>query len=283
MTDTKLKDKYFGPRTRPETIRLRAQHDIVRSALGGKLIHCPIDLSRPNLRILDSATADGYFLFDLWCTELGDPDSAVLIGTDIAQFPELSDYPPNITLKRQNIMEDWPTEWEGTFDLAHQKNVIVHTGTFQEAVKVVRRLAGLVKPGGWIQIVDCYVPHEPIEDGDEPSDKLFKTCGQYLKRNGMDNELARRLEEILKNVGGLEDIGAKHGVSRLGKGEPEGMEETSKIQLEGFWDGLGQALKKEKVPAMPLEEYMKILPALLEQARERGVDMHWYSAWARRP
>ena len=134
--------KYFGPRSTPEAIRLHAQHDICRSALGGKLIHAPIDLSRPNLRILDSATSDGYFLYDLARTELGDPGSATLIGTDINEFPEIQDLPPNIKLVKQNMMEDWPADWLGTFDIVQQKNAVVHVGTIEEATKTMRRLSG---------------------------------------------------------------------------------------------------------------------------------------------
>lgn len=42
-----------------ETQRLRMQHDVVKDAMGGNLIAAPIDLSGTQLRILDSATADG--------------------------------------------------------------------------------------------------------------------------------------------------------------------------------------------------------------------------------
>jgi hypothetical protein len=42
-----------------ETQRLRMQPDIVKDAMGGDLIAAPFDLSGTQLRILDSATADG--------------------------------------------------------------------------------------------------------------------------------------------------------------------------------------------------------------------------------
>lgn len=42
-----------------EVDRLSAQHYVVKNAMGGKLVLAPIDLSKPDLRILDSATADG--------------------------------------------------------------------------------------------------------------------------------------------------------------------------------------------------------------------------------
>lgn len=45
--------------TSKEVERLRNQHELIRDGMGGKLIRAPIDLSKPDLHILDVATADG--------------------------------------------------------------------------------------------------------------------------------------------------------------------------------------------------------------------------------
>lgn len=42
-----------------EPARLRMQHEVIKDAMGGRLILAPVDMSRPGLRILDSATTDG--------------------------------------------------------------------------------------------------------------------------------------------------------------------------------------------------------------------------------
>ena len=47
-----------------EVARLTLQHSVVKDAMGGKLLFAPLDLNKPGLRILDSACADGKFIFD---------------------------------------------------------------------------------------------------------------------------------------------------------------------------------------------------------------------------
>jgi hypothetical protein len=53
------KQEYILEASPTETERLRMQHDVVKDAVGGSLVVAPIDLTKPGLRILDSATADG--------------------------------------------------------------------------------------------------------------------------------------------------------------------------------------------------------------------------------
>ena len=42
-----------------EIKRLTYQHEVIKDALGGKLLLVPVDTEQKPLRILDSATADG--------------------------------------------------------------------------------------------------------------------------------------------------------------------------------------------------------------------------------
>jgi hypothetical protein len=51
--------KYILEGSPTEAQRLQLQHEIIKDAMGGKLVAAPLDLSKPGLRILDSATADG--------------------------------------------------------------------------------------------------------------------------------------------------------------------------------------------------------------------------------
>ena len=111
--------QYPAPPDAAEARRLHAQGYIAVDALGGSLILCPLDTSRKNLRILDSATADGHFL-TLVRKQLDDPETAELIGTDIADFPPL-DLPNNITLVKQDFLKPWPEKWEAYFDFVHQR------------------------------------------------------------------------------------------------------------------------------------------------------------------
>jgi hypothetical protein len=51
--------KYILEGSPTEAQRLQLQHEIIKDAMGDKLVAAPLDLSKPGLRILDSATADG--------------------------------------------------------------------------------------------------------------------------------------------------------------------------------------------------------------------------------
>ena len=79
--EAKPVDTYNGPRSTNEYNRLRLQHDFIKYAMGGQLVYAPVDLRKPSLRILDSATGDGYWLLDLMSSV---DTSSVLVGADIA-------------------------------------------------------------------------------------------------------------------------------------------------------------------------------------------------------
>ncbi|KAK5374877.1 hypothetical protein LTR20_001168 [Exophiala xenobiotica] len=126
-TKSSVKPNYPGPRDLSETKRLKAQSDLVTAAFGG-LVLCPVDLTASDLRVLDSGTADGLFLRQLR-SMLAYPDSATLIGTDIAPLEQNVDKPDYIEWHKQDINADWPEVWQGTFDFVHQR-VVSNTASF---------------------------------------------------------------------------------------------------------------------------------------------------------
>ena len=249
MASKTLEDIYPGERSSKETARLRTQHNLVKGTFGG-LILCPVDLSRPGVRILDSGTADGYFLYDLR-SQLAHPDSAELIGTDIAGYPDTVRLPDNIKLYRQNILEDWPKEWEGTFDFVHQRACMTNAPTYEQGVKVMERLIKLLKPGGWIQIVDGSMPGEPIEENDAPMLKIFKTIGAFLKGAGMDISDTKNIFEMLEAAGGLKAMGRRDVVAILGNGAPS--KELENIGYEEI-TGLVVSVRDIKTSSLPIPQ-----------------------------
>jgi SAM-dependent methyltransferase len=150
MTEVLTLDTYRGPRHQGEYDRLRTQHDLVKTAMQGKLLYSPIDLTQPNLRILDSATAEGTWLIDLAQSV---PSSATLFGTDIApqHFTPEEQRPPNVHLSTHSIFDPWPADFQDSFDIVHQRFVLTvgSNDTAQEAVKL---LFACVKSGGFIEL-----------------------------------------------------------------------------------------------------------------------------------
>jgi hypothetical protein len=93
----------------------------------------------------------GYWLAD-FKKSLVQPDTCTLIGFDITNENFPSPLPQGIQLEVQDVMAPFPDSWLGTFDLVHQRFVLAATGA--KGREAVRGLCSLVKPGGWIQLVE---------------------------------------------------------------------------------------------------------------------------------
>ncbi|UKZ81579.1 hypothetical protein TrVFT333_009351 [Trichoderma virens FT-333] len=111
MAESTIEDTYRGPRHQGEYDRLRIQHELAKTAMQGKLLYSPVDLTQPNLRVLDSATGEGTWLIDLAQSV---PASASLFGTDIApqHFMAQDQRPSNVHLSPHSIFEPWPAEYQ---------------------------------------------------------------------------------------------------------------------------------------------------------------------------
>ncbi|KAG6039055.1 hypothetical protein E4U19_007553 [Claviceps sp. Clav32 group G5] len=138
-------------RHQSENDRLNIQHALIKSIMGGKLLMAPVNLERPDLRILDSGTAQANWLLDLAALV---PSTAQLTGTDIApeQFPLPSQRPLNMTLQKQSIFDPWNETMLGSFDVVHQRFVLAACQSDEHGRRAVANLLALTKPGGWIEL-----------------------------------------------------------------------------------------------------------------------------------
>ncbi|PTB75342.1 S-adenosyl-L-methionine-dependent methyltransferase [Trichoderma longibrachiatum ATCC 18648] len=142
---------YILPNNRQEIERMKNQHEWIKGSFGG-LIKVPIDFQAKNLKILDSAAADGTWLCDV--SSLFPPETE-LIGFDIAPelYPSPENLPSNVQLVLGDLTNDLPAEWTSNFDLVHQR-FIFPSFPVDAVEKILERLANCVKPGGWIQLVE---------------------------------------------------------------------------------------------------------------------------------
>ncbi|ORY13904.1 hypothetical protein BCR34DRAFT_510426 [Clohesyomyces aquaticus] len=172
-----VQDTYRGPRHDGEYKRLRAQHDMIKNVMNGKLVLAPVDLSKPDLAVLDSATADGYWLQDL--ATITEP-TATLVGADIApqHFLRQSELSANIALITHNIFDPWPMQYHNKFDLVHQRFVLPVCSE-EKSVDVIQKLFACVKPGGWIMLHDA--DFNTIEEG--PSHGAMERLRDVLRRS----------------------------------------------------------------------------------------------------
>lgn len=98
--------------------------------------------------IADIGTGSGIWLKDL-AGYL--PTTSVLTGFDIdtTKFPPPRSMPRNISLLHGNILEPFPDDLQGTFDLVHVRFLIFSLKA-SEWVPAARNLRTLLKPGGYL-------------------------------------------------------------------------------------------------------------------------------------
>ncbi|KAI1451322.1 S-adenosyl-L-methionine-dependent methyltransferase [Annulohypoxylon moriforme] len=105
--------------------------------------------------VLDSGTADGHWISELRKT-IPDPTIHTFVGTDInpALFPHASSLPGDTSFHTHDISTPWLANVHGTFDLVHQRLTLPGAAPTPLA-QVVQQLFALLKPGGWIQLVEA--------------------------------------------------------------------------------------------------------------------------------
>ncbi|KAF2265220.1 hypothetical protein CC78DRAFT_493963 [Lojkania enalia] len=157
-----------------ELTRLTLQHEMIKDAMGGQLVIAPLDLRASSLQILDCCTADG-----VWIRELQSslpPEVAkqhTFVGTDNEKSYFPHDPPKNTTYYVQDVHDPWPVEWSDRFDLVHQRLALACPGDEEATKSTIRDLIRMVKPEGWIQLVEFI---EWTDDEDGPAWKDYTTC-----------------------------------------------------------------------------------------------------------
>jgi SAM-dependent methyltransferase len=144
---------YFLPANNAEAERLIMQHTVLIDALDNRIVCAPLDLTEPGLKILDSGTADGHWIRELR-NRVPHPERNRYVGTDLnpALFPHT--VPKDSQFYVHNISEPWPEAEHGTFDLVHQR-LTLPGGAPTPLSQIIQQLFDLVKPGGWMQLVEA--------------------------------------------------------------------------------------------------------------------------------
>jgi SAM-dependent methyltransferase len=141
--------------------RLRLQHKLHKNSMSGELVQVPLSKTE-SVKILDSATGDGTWMVDV----ANQYPKAEFVGTDLfaKHFEQLKDLPPSITFKVQSVLDEWPAEDANKYDLVHQRYCLAQFSA-EKDLGIIQRLFGLVKPGGYLQIVDANLGG--FDSGDE--------------------------------------------------------------------------------------------------------------------
>lgn len=99
----------------------------------------------------------------------------------------------------QDIARPWPAEWMGKFDLVHQRLALAVPGSAEKTIDVLRGYIDLLKPGGWIQIVE--LRQWTGEDDCQAFKDLTICLSDMIKTIGASLEHIDHAKDWLQNLG----------------------------------------------------------------------------------
>lgn len=176
-------------------------------------------------------------------------------------------------------------KWESSFDIIHQR-LLVWGLQSEEWPQVLQNHLSLLKPGGWIQLVEAEWIHEGYDAAKLPNlakiTKVQKWCGSQF---GMDMSLVHRLESLLQSAG-------FHNISTtlysLGYGaqarDIAWKERSAKLWVDSF-RGFAAKWPEEGIPevAETVEEYSAVLQGLHDELLEHGCAPNLHFVIAQKP
>jgi SAM-dependent methyltransferase len=142
-----------------------------------------------------------------WMRERVGPNGHVLAtDIDVSWIDAQDD--AGFEVRRHDVAHDDPPE--GGFDLIHARLVLVHVAGRDEAL---RRIAGALRPGGWLLIEDFDINLQPHASLGEPTpavelaDKIHQGFRELLEQRGVDRSFGRSLPRRLRGLG-LQEVAA---------------------------------------------------------------------------
>lgn len=130
------------------------------------------------------------------------------VGTDIADAYFPRNPPADTSYHHQSMTEPWPHSWQGSFDLVHSRLALPGAGT-RSVGDVVAGLAGLLKRGGYIQLMEIDAHGVP---GNGVAMQMFEQVFRdmlMLVTQGRGMELARDMRTWLE-AAGLTEVYQEH-------------------------------------------------------------------------
>lgn len=226
--------------------------------------------------LLTSTPSVGTWLLDL--PRLYPQHEWSLHGVDIgsAIFPPRVGPYASLDLREFDIRSSAPPDpsWEQSFDLVHQRLLIWGLQT-PEWSRVVKNHYSMLKPGGWIQLVEGqWVDRDrPFDPEKYPSLAKMSEMQKWSTSNfGMDIYVAYRLENLLKEAG-FERVEKTHfnlGYGALAR-EVDWKQRSADMWIDTF-RSLGSKLPEGGIPgvARDVDEFHEFLSKLHSEVLEYG-------------
>jgi hypothetical protein len=202
------------------------------------------------------------------------------VGTDIEDSYFPTETPADTSYHHQSMTQPWPKEWEGTFDLVHSRMALPGVGTnpLEDAVK---GLIGLVKPGGWIQLVEMEWDHWEAGPWGQIFIRAIKDLFSTVSA-GQGVDLREKLVAMFK-AAGLEHIDYKIIVTPFGARASDKIRATSEASLFATTMGVSMTTKLLPPISVSREELDAMPPKVIDEAKEVGWEFHTFALWAQKP
>jgi hypothetical protein len=164
----------------------------------------------------------------LWLRDFASsiPDSSkhTFIGTDVADADLPREHPENFSYQVQDINKPWPTDFNSSFDLVHQRLVF---GGYPDTKAIVQNLSALVKAGGWIQLIE-------VEDKSDTKDGPAVQNYIQLMRD-VFGAIGARFGDISKAKGWLEEVGFQDVQEKLIEVKYGARNSDEDLARKGIW------------------------------------------------
>ncbi|GKZ76891.1 hypothetical protein AnigIFM56816_008997 [Aspergillus niger] len=244
---------YNLPHHQREIDRLQRQHNLILSSTGGLLLSTPLE-SNATLRILDAGAADGTWLRSL--AEHYPNQKWSLHGIDIgsALFPPPSADGPIVDLQKHDVREPIPEHLHlpETFDIIHQRYLIWGLKS-AEWSQALGNLRSVLKPGGWIQLVEAQwvdrdAPFDPVEFPNLA--KMSEMQKWSTDAFGMNAYIAYELEELLRHSGFVNITKTSFAIGYGAVAREEQWKVTSAYLLVEGYRSLGHKMPPGGIPGV---------------------------------
>ncbi|WWC91465.1 uncharacterized protein L201_006411 [Kwoniella dendrophila CBS 6074] len=188
-------EEYALPADQEEIRRLNSQHRAIVMSFNG---HIPEDIKedlskKEKPRILDVGCGTG-----IWAIEVGEqlPNSEV-VGIDLVSIHS-EHHPLNVKFQRMDILEDFPKDWQGTFDLIHIRYLVVGVPNFD---LLLPKIGKLLRPNGYLVSIepDLVFKAEGYDETTSVTIKFATLVNQALNKLGRPTLPSKVVREVVQS------------------------------------------------------------------------------------
>ncbi|KAG9291707.1 hypothetical protein G9A89_011992 [Geosiphon pyriformis] len=190
-----------------EIDRLQVNHHLSKTMWGSNFAAPIEDLLKKGARVLDVGCGPGTWLFDM----ASDFPQSQYFGVEISSiFPDIT--PFNVKIIKADVLKKLPFK-DNDFDYVFVRHLVPFFTSEQWATKVIPELMRVLKPGGWIELIDAeYMFSQP----GPLLNKLGQNVLNLFRDSNLDPMFANKLPAIMKETNRFPRISHDQTVCRLG-------------------------------------------------------------------